>query len=125
MKRILFLGCLFVGLVVFLTILVWPSRQAQALPEYSSQTGEPCATCHVSPSGGGSRTPRGQAWIAAEKPGTVPDLLSSLELLGASLDINPADFTNTPDEIPPAQPLHLKLEQINHLHQHLASFAGN
>jgi hypothetical protein len=125
MKRIIILGCIFLGMAVFLAVLTWPTREVQALPEYSAQTGEPCATCHISPSGGGSRTPRGQAWIADEKPGTVPDLLSSLELLGVSLEFNPADFTDVPDEIPPAQPPLVKPKQAEALHQHLSAYPGN
>jgi hypothetical protein len=125
MRRILLLGCICLGLVVFLALLSWPIGEARALPEYSAQTGEPCATCHVSPSGGGSRTPRGQAWIAAEKPGTVPDLLSSLELLGVNLDIDPTDFTDVPGEISPAEPLPLKPGQTEPLYQHLSTYPGN
>jgi hypothetical protein len=125
MKRIFVLGWLCIALAVLLAFLLWPVGGVQALPEYSAQTGEPCSTCHVSPSGGGSRTPRGQAWIAAEKPGTVPDLLSSLDLLGVDLDIDPADFTDVPDEIPPAQPLQLKAGQAESLYGHLSTYPGN
>ena len=125
MKRVLFLGCLFVILAVFLAFLTWPTDEVQALPEYSAQTGEPCATCHISPSGGGPRTPRGQAWIADEKPGTVPNLLSALELLGVNLDFDPADYTRLPDEIPLAQPLHIQPGQAEMLGQHLADYPGN
>jgi hypothetical protein len=57
-----------------LAALLWAAQPSLALPEYSVQTGEPCASCHVSPSGGGVRTPRGQAWVAEERPSTVPDL---------------------------------------------------
>ena len=39
--------------------LVPSFKPGEALPEYSAQTGEPCATCHVSPSGGGPPRP---AW---------------------------------------------------------------
>jgi hypothetical protein len=125
MKRALFLGCLFVILAVFLALLTWPIEEVQALPEYSAQTGEPCATCHISPSGGGSRTPRGQAWIADEKPGTIPNLLSALEILGVNLVFNPVDFTLVPDEIPPAQPLLIQPGQAEMLQQHLADYPGN
>jgi hypothetical protein len=43
------LGAL-VGLLVFGFRLV-----AYALPEYATRTGDPCATCHVNPAGGGAR----------------------------------------------------------------------
>jgi hypothetical protein len=125
MKRFSFLLCLFGIFFVFLAFLTRPFGEALALPEYSAQTGEPCATCHISPSGGGSRTPRGQAWIAGDKPGTVPDLLSSLELLGVDLDFDPADYTDVPDVVPPAQPMPIQPGEAEVLHQHLSEYPGN
>ena len=125
MKRILLLGCTLIGLAVLLAFVTWSAQDVQALPEYSAQTGEPCATCHISPSGGGSRTPRGQAWIAADKPGTVPDLLASLEFLGVSLDYDPGDFTEVAPEIPAAQPLPVRPGQGERLHDHLSGYSGN
>lgn len=90
-------------LAALLLALALPGRPAQALPEYSSQTGEPCATCHASPSGGGVRTPRGQAWVAQSKPGEVPDLVTALDALGVSLTVNQDDYVLVPDTInPPA-----------------------
>ncbi len=54
MKRFLiFFGSLLVTVALMLALL--PAATAQALPEYSAQTGEPCASCHISPSGGGAR----------------------------------------------------------------------
>jgi cytochrome c5 len=47
---------------------------AHALPEYAARTGEPCATCHVNPGGGGPRTLRGLLWSARGKPDAVPEL---------------------------------------------------
>lgn len=47
---------------------------AHALPEYATRTGEPCATCHVNPAGGGARTLRGSLWVVAGKPDQVPPL---------------------------------------------------
>lgn len=125
MNRISLIGCLLVMLIVLLVFFVWPSEGAQALPEYSAQTGEPCATCHVSPSGGGPRAARGQAWIAAGKPSSVPELLYALELLGVNLDVDMADFNNVPDEIPPVQPMPLQPGQTHLLHQHLSAYPGN
>lgn len=52
--------------------------QAHALPEYSTRTGEPCATCHVSPGGGGPRTMRGLLWVGASRPDEVPELAGIL-----------------------------------------------
>jgi len=94
MKRsLIFFGSLLLLFAFVLALL--PASTAQALPEYASQTGEPCASCHVSPSGGGPRGPRGQAWVASGKPGAVPDTLQSLELLGVELRVDPAYFTVT------------------------------
>src|SRR5512143_3307118 len=84
MKHILLLS----GALLLCTSLLFvaPTWSAgRALPEYAAQTGEPCSTCHVSPSGGGPRGPRGLAWVASGKTSTVPDLLQSLELLGVKL----------------------------------------
>jgi hypothetical protein len=110
-------------LIIVLTSL--PTIGVKALPEYAAQVGEPCSTCHISPSGGGSRTPRGQAWVAASKPGAVPDLVTALEALGVSLETNLDDYTNTPEIIPPARPLQIKLDDAQELHDWLKSYAGN
>jgi len=125
MKRIILIGSLLVMLTALLVLFSCPLEDVQALPEYSAQTGEPCATCHISPSGGGSRSPRGQAWIADGKPSSVPELLTALELLGVKLDVDMADFNNVPVEIPPAQPLPLPPGPTNLLHQHLLAYPGN
>ena len=125
MKRINLIGCLLVMLTILLVFSTWSSEGAQALPEYSAQTGEPCATCHVSPSGGGPRAPRGQAWIADGKPSSVPELLDALELLGVNLDVDMADFNDVPDEIPPVQPMPLQPGQADPIHQHLLAYPGN
>ncbi|MEK6221402.1 MAG: cytochrome c [Chloroflexota bacterium] len=47
---------------------------AHALPEFVDRTGEPCATCHVNPGGGGPRTLRGLLWSAQGRPEEVPVL---------------------------------------------------
>lgn len=57
-----------------LVILSGPTPAAHALPEYANRTGEPCATCHVSPGGGGPRTLRGLLWAARGRPDQVPSL---------------------------------------------------
>lgn len=98
MKRFLILlGFLLLVTTLFLSFL--PVSTAGALPEYSAQTGEPCFSCHLSPSGGGPRGPRGLAWVASEKPGAIPDLIQSLELLGVKLTVDPAYFTVTDLEV--------------------------
>ncbi|MBS1252493.1 MAG: Cytochrome c6 [Anaerolineales bacterium] len=57
-----------------LVILSGPTPAAHALPEYAERSGEPCATCHVSPGGGGPRTLRGLLWAARGRPDQVPVL---------------------------------------------------
>ncbi len=69
---------LLIVLLASITVLIasaWGDhRIAYALPEYASRTGEPCATCHVNPGGGGPRTLRGLLWSARGKPDAVPQL---------------------------------------------------
>ncbi len=74
------LGAL-VGLVVFAA-----RPPAQALPEYATRTGQPCATCHVNPAGGGPRTLRGSLWVAQGKPDEVPPLPGGEEQPATGLD---------------------------------------
>lgn len=121
-KLILFSILLLITLGLTLALTTQPG---QALPEYSSQTGEPCATCHISPSGGGLRTPRGQAWVGGGKPGYVPDLTEALELLGVELDIDESDYVVVPESIPPAQPLSLEAEPPTEVHNWLVDYTGN
>lgn len=122
MKRSLLLLTLFLTLVLALALT---SQPTQALPEYSAQTGEPCATCHISPSGGGLRTPRGQAWVGAGKPGSVPGLSESLELLGVHLQIDESDYLATSAPVPPAEPLGLEPVQSQVIHEWLRNYEGN
>ncbi len=106
-------------------LLCSPARQAHALPEYSAQTGEPCASCHLSPSGGGARGPRGQAWVGSGKPGAIPDLASSLEILGVDLQVDEDLYTVAPETIPPSGPLSLDSETVEALHDWLRVYEGN
>jgi hypothetical protein len=121
MKRICLISILLITILITLTLAGQPTR---ALPEYSSQTGEPCASCHISPSGGGPRTLRGQAWVAAGKPGAVPDVVQSLELLGVKLKINESDYVNPSGVTPPLTPLE-KANQPHPLHDWLKDYQGN
>lgn len=75
------------GLGVLLGLLVFAARPpAHALPEYAARTGQPCATCHVNPAGGGPRTLRGLLWVAQGKPDEVPPLPGSEENSTTVLD---------------------------------------
>jgi hypothetical protein len=123
MKRVSLL--LLIVLISLVLTLALTGQSTQALPEYSTQTGEPCASCHISPSGGGLRTPRGQAWVAASKPGVVPDLTEALDLLGVELDIDESAYTTVPDTIPPAGPLKVEPGQAEALHDWLSDYQGN
>lgn len=98
---------------------------AQALPEYAVQTGEPCSSCHISPSGGGPRGARGQAWVASNKPGTIPDLMQSLELLGVELSVDPAYFTVTKPDVQEAEALKVAPVQSQELFRWLSQYDGN
>lgn len=125
--RKLFLAVLIVTLIgaALLLAAAWPGESAQALPEYSAQTGEPCASCHLSPSGGGQRGPRGQAWVGSGKPGQVPDLIAALELLGVRLEADPADYAAPADSASPAQPLHVVTGETQEIQQKLREYPGN
>lgn len=118
----------FFGLLLILVAIVLafkPNATANALPEYSTQTGEPCATCHVSPSGGGPRGPRGLAWVASGKPSVVPDLVQSLELLGVEITVDPAYFTATNVAVPQPEKLQLITWQGKPVYQWLSEHDGN
>ncbi|MGD8405758.1 MAG: hypothetical protein PVJ21_19020 [Anaerolineales bacterium] len=120
---LILLGILFLVTTLFLALL--PVKPVVALPEYASQTGEPCASCHISPSGGGPRGPRGQAWVASEKPGYVPDTLESLELLGVELSVDPAYFTVTDLEVQEPEALETKSGSGEPLYRWLNDYDGN
>lgn len=76
-----------VGLGVLVGVLVFVAqRPAHALPEYGARTGQPCATCHVNPAGGGPRTLRGLLWVAQARPDQVPSLPGAEEEPGTALD---------------------------------------
>jgi mono/diheme cytochrome c family protein len=124
MKRtLIFFGSLLLITALFLALI--PNSAASALPEYASQTGEPCASCHVSPSGGGPRGPRGQAWVASGKPGAVPDTLQSLELLGVELSVDPAYFMVTNFQVQEAEAPEIKSGQGHALYRWLSQYDGN
>jgi mono/diheme cytochrome c family protein len=120
---LIFFGSLLLVTILLLALL--PASTAQALPEYASQTGEPCASCHISPSGGGPRGPRGQAWVASGKPGAVPDTLAALELLGVELSVDPAYFTVTDLEVQEPGALEISSGQGQPLYRWLSGYDGN
>ncbi len=125
MKKWTIAASLAVLITAFLLALALPGGQAEALPEYSAQTGEPCATCHLSPSGGGARTPRGQAWVGSGKPGAVPDLAAALEQLGVHMEINQEDYTLVPVTIQPAEPLVANPADTGRIYEWVSGYDGN
>jgi hypothetical protein len=112
-------------LITSLVLLAAPASTGRALPEYAAQTGEPCSSCHVGPSGGGPRGPRGQAWVASAKPSVVPDLVQALELLGVELTVDESYYTVV--ELPPAQPQPLGVSAVGSgvLSRWLSDYEGN
>lgn len=112
-------------LCTFLALALALPSTAQALPEYAAQTGEPCFSCHISPSGGGARGPRGQAWVASGKPSTIPDLTQSLELLGVELSVDESYFTVAASEVQEAETLAPAPAQSQKLFHWLSQYDGN
>lgn len=124
MRKVLIItGTFVIGLALVLALVV--PQPVQALPEYSAQTGEPCATCHISPSGGGPRGPRGQAWVGSGKPGAVPDLLQALDILGVKLEKDPSYFTTVLQPPVPPAPLELSPAEKQDLFDWLNTYDGN
>jgi hypothetical protein len=120
MKRLVLILVL---IVVFIPFALVPT--VNAMPEYATRTGEPCGTCHMSASGGGLRSPRGQAWVAQSKPNTVPSLDESLKILGVNVTTNPADFLAPTTQPPPASPLVTRYEKKMQLLDRLLEYDGN
>jgi hypothetical protein len=113
-------------LVIMVTALIAAAVQpSAALPEYSAQTGEPCASCHSSPSGGGIRTPRGQAWVGEGRGGTVPALIDALALLGVKLTVNEQDFVAPPEALGGRAPFESISAEAHKLGEWLRDREGN
>ena len=122
-KFLILLGALL--LCTSLLLALGTTSTAQALPEYAAQTGEPCSSCHVSPSGGGPRGPRGQAWVASDKPGAVPDLMASLELLGVEFSVDQTYFTEAASQVQEAEALKVSPLQSQKIFRWLSQYDGN
>jgi predicted heme/steroid binding protein len=68
--RFVAMACvLFVGLVIWAAL---PRPKAAATPDYAAKTGQTCATCHVSPQGGGALTATGAAYVRGGYQWPVP-----------------------------------------------------
>jgi hypothetical protein len=95
-----------------------------AMPEYAARTGEPCASCHVSPAGGGLRNLRGQAWVLMDKPGTLPSTNDALKALGIQLPSDLSIYTAAPSTVPVPAPLNTSFKTAP-LVQQLVGYEGN
>jgi len=113
------------GAIILLLLFALLTASVSAMPEYATRVGEPCGTCHVSAAGGGLRTPRGQAWVAQERPGTVPSLEEALNILGVRLTANPADYAAPATPPLPPAPLTTRYERKMWLVEHLMGYKGN
>ncbi len=121
-KRLLLLSTLLIAVILAMMLT---SEPAQALPEYAVQMGDPCTTCHVSPSGGGTFTISGLAWLASDKFGAVPSRAKALELLGVNIQVNQKNYIAVPGKIPPAPPLRVEPAQARKIHAWLEKYEGN
>lgn len=107
--------------VILIIFVVSPAR---AMPDYAASTGEPCATCHVSPAGGGLRNVRGQAWVASDKPAVVPSTAEALRLLGIKLPADMSIYTVAPAVAPDPVPLS-RQSKLMSLLDVLQTYPGN
>lgn len=117
--------CISLTIILLIVTFILVAATAFAMPEYATRVGEPCGTCHVSASGGGLRTPRGQAWVAQEKPNAVPTLEESLAILGVKLTANPADYAAPSLPPPPPATLATWYERKMRLVEYLMEYRGN
>lgn len=125
MKRFIPFIYLLTGFIFLLVLTGLTSQSVHALPEYSAQVGEPCSSCHISPSGGGPRGPRGQAWVGSDKPGYVPTLIESLDILGVNLEVDPEQFIAPSEPVKPAEPLVINRSVSSGLFEWLFAYNGN
>ncbi|MCL4394004.1 MAG: hypothetical protein M1482_04220 [Chloroflexi bacterium] len=86
-------------LLAGIVLVIFAASPAQAMPEYAARVGEPCASCHVSPAGGGMRNIRGQAWVASDRPAVVPSTAQALQILGITLPSNTRAYKAPPDSV--------------------------
>lgn len=114
-----------VYLVLLAIVLLTVAGPSRAMPEYATNLGEPCATCHISPAGGGLRTARGQAWVAEEKPGAAPSIEEAMQILGVRTTINPADYVSAPQPRPTPELLRRIEPPGKNRHEWVSDYDGN
>ncbi len=122
MRRALLLPAL---ISIMIAAALGLSTTTRAMPEYATQVGEPCGTCHISPAGGGVRGVRGQAWVAEDKPPQVPSTLDALKVLGVQLPPDMSNYTSAPASPSAAAPLPLRSEPLAPLLEQLMNREGN
>jgi hypothetical protein len=113
------------GSVAFCVITIFSATPTRAMPEYATRVGEPCASCHFSPSGGGLRNVRGQAWVALEKPSSVPSTADALKMLGVQLPSDMSVYTNAPAMLPTPSPFKTRAQSYMSLVGRLLNYEGN
>ncbi len=116
---------LLLALVLTLLLVFYLAMPASAMPEYATLTGEPCASCHVSPAGGGLRNLRGQAWVLQDKPSAVPSTTEALAALGIQLPSDMSIYTVAPATAPAAAPLAVPATRFTPLFSTLCAYEGN
>ncbi len=122
MQRLLVISFVAVLLISLALGLATPTR---AMPEYATQVGEPCASCHVSPAGGGMRNVRGQAWVTQGRPSTVPSTEDALKIMGVSLPSDMSIYTAAPAQPQPAAPFQPQMKSLAPLLERLLDYEGN
>ncbi len=116
---------LLLALILTLLLVLSLALPASAMPEYATLTGEPCASCHVSPAGGGLRNLRGQAWVLQDKPSIVPSTSEALTALGIQLPSDMSIYTLAPATAPAAAPLAASVTRVVPLFPTLSAYEGN
>ena len=114
----------FYAFAIFASLIFLVATPAHAMPEYAARVGEPCASCHLSPAGGGLRNVRGQAWVASDKPGTVPSTADALKILGIVMPADMSIYTSAPTHFIAPVPLQTQIK-YSALLDHLTSYEGN
>ncbi|MHB9091844.1 MAG: hypothetical protein ACYC7H_10510, partial [Chloroflexota bacterium] len=75
------------SLLLALLALLNP-MSSYALPQYATATGQPCATCHTNPAGGGALTATGQAFAAVANHAASP--AAAFQQISAPAQATPA-----------------------------------
>ncbi len=113
------------SLTLLVLLFITLATPARAMPDYATRLGEPCATCHFSPSGGGLRNVRGQAWVAEAKPAAVPSTTDALAILGVRMPTDMSVYTGVVSPVPTPAPIKRAPGRYTPLIQRLLEYEGN